>query len=93
MNLVHECIHDDFPSNALQAYEDKRISFPEFGALKASGVFPFGSVPVLDIDGERFAQSCAILRYVGKLAGLYPEDPVAALRVDMALDSIEELCV
>lgn len=55
--------------------------------------FPFGSMPVLDIGEERFAQSGAIIRYVGKLAGLYPEDPVAALRVDMVIDTMEELCV
>lgn len=76
---------------ARQAFDDKRIPFPEFGALKAAGAFPFGSVPVLDIGTERFAQSGAILRYAGKLAGLYPVDAVAALRVDMAIDTIEEL--
>eukprot|EP00300_Choanocystis_sp_HF-7_P043232 c9831_g1_i2.p2 GENE.c9831_g1_i2~~c9831_g1_i2.p2 ORF type:complete len:142 (+),score=31.64 c9831_g1_i2:254-679(+) len=32
----------------------------------------------------------AILRYAGKLAGLYPEDPLAALRVDSVLDTIED---
>jgi glutathione S-transferase len=76
---------------ALQDYEDRRISFSEFGALRFAGAFPFKSLPVLDVAGERFAQSCAILRYVGKLARLYPEDPVIALRVDMALEAIEEL--
>jgi prostaglandin-H2 D-isomerase / glutathione transferase len=75
----------------VQDYEDKRLPFPEFGAQKAAGAFPFKSVPVLDIGGERYAQSGAILRYVGKLAGLYPEDPVAALRVDMAMEAMEEL--
>jgi len=64
----------------LQPYSDSRISFPEFGSLKAARAFPFGSMRVLDIGEERFAQSGAILRYVGMLAGLYPEDPAAALR-------------
>ena len=46
---------------------------------------------MLDVGSERFAQSGAILRYVGKLANLYPQDLVAALRVDMAIDTMEEL--
>ena len=32
-------------------YEDCRLSFPEFGKLKADGDFTFGSAPDLDIDG------------------------------------------
>jgi len=43
---------------------------------------------VLDIhDGEnttRVAQHVALLRYVGRLAGLYPTDPIEALKVDEA---------
>ena len=74
-----------------QAFEDKHISFADFGTKKAAGEFPLGSIPVLDVAGERFAQSNAILRYAGKLTGLYPEDPIAAMRVDMVLDTIEEL--
>jgi glutathione S-transferase len=40
-------------------------------------------VPVLEVGGVVYCQSNAILRYVGKLAKLYPEDPVLALRADM----------
>ena len=35
--------------------------------------------------------SQAILRYAGKLAKLYPENPIEALYVDSLLDSMEEL--
>ncbi len=35
-------------------------------------------------------QSNSILRYVGKLAGLYPSDPVLAAFVDEVLDACEE---
>jgi glutathione S-transferase len=45
-------------------------------------------MPLLEIDGKMFSQSMAILRYVGKITGLYPEDPIEALRVDEFLDSI-----
>lgn len=62
-------------------------------ALKKAGAFPFGSVPVLDLPGqpERFAQSSAILRYAGKLAGLYPDNLVDALRADMVIAALEDL--
>jgi glutathione S-transferase len=48
-------------------------------------------VPVLDVDGVRICESNAILRFVGKLAGLYPTDPVLALRVDELLDVMEDI--
>lgn len=35
-------------------------------------------------------QSNAIMRYVGKLGGLYPSDPVEALEVDLVIDTVEE---
>ncbi len=36
-------------------------------------------------------QSNAIMRYVGKLGGLYPSDPVEALEVDLVIDTVEEV--
>merc|ERR1712228_1062310 len=38
-----------------------------------------------------FPQSMAILRYVGRLTGLYPEDAVAAMRVDGFVDAVGDL--
>ena len=73
------------------AFDDKKIDFATFGASKAAGVFPLGSVPVLDIDGKRFCESNALTRYAGKLANLYPHDPVQALRVDEIMDMVEDL--
>lgn len=37
------------------------------------------------------SQTAAILRYVGKLAGLYPEDAAAALKVDCFVEGISDL--
>lgn len=73
------------------AYDDIRLDFPTFGKQKAAGEFPFGSVPVLDVDGVRVCESNAILRFVGKQAGLYPNDAVQALRVDEILDLMEDI--
>ena len=73
------------------AYEFEGLDYPTFGAQKAAGRFPLGSVPVLQIgDGPLIPQSNAILRYAGKLSGLYPEDKEEALFVDVFLDGIEE---
>lgn len=71
-------------------FEDERIPFPEFGKMKQEGKLPFGSFPLLTIDGEVFAQSSAILRYCGKLANLYPTDPKKALLVDQIVDVLED---
>ncbi len=34
------------------------------------GKYPFGSVPVLEVDGVIYAQSVGILRYVGRVGGV-----------------------
>jgi len=72
-------------------FEDERIQHPEFVTRKEAGEFPLGSVPVWEVNGQVFAQSQAILRYVGKLTGLYPTDPLEALYVDQVLDTIAEV--
>lgn len=71
------------------AFEDHRISFAEFGALRDS--LRFKAVPVLEIDGVAVTQSNAICRHVGKLAGLYPQDALQALYCDEALDAVEDI--
>ena len=70
-------------------FEDRRIAFPEFVEVKKD--LPFGCVPVLHVDGEPVTQSNALARYAGKLAGLYPEDPLQALYCDEAMDAIEDI--
>ncbi|ETW06449.1 hypothetical protein H310_02705 [Aphanomyces invadans] len=72
-------------------FEDDRISFAELAELKPS--LPNRQVPVLTIGGRAmYAQSHAILRYAGVVAGLYPtEDPVVALAVDEIDDSTADI--
>ncbi|KXZ46904.1 hypothetical protein GPECTOR_39g398 [Gonium pectorale] len=53
---------------------------------------PFGQVPILELpDGKKLAQSGAIDRYVAKLAGLYPEDPLQAALADQAAFHMADL--
>jgi glutathione S-transferase len=72
-------------------FTDKHVDFDAFGAMKASGELPFGALPILLVDGETISQSSAILRYAGQLSGLYPSDPVYALRVDEAMDGCDDM--
>jgi glutathione S-transferase len=70
-------------------FEDHRFPFSEFAEVRKST--PFNAVPVLEIDGVKITQCTAMCRYVGKLAGLYPQDPMQALYCDEAMDATEDM--
>ncbi|MBI3283541.1 MAG: glutathione S-transferase family protein [Burkholderiales bacterium] len=70
------------------AFEDRRFAFPEFAEIRKTT--PFAQVPTLEVDGVQITQCDAILRYAGKLAGLYPADPFQALLCDEVMFVVEE---
>ncbi len=70
-------------------FEDDRISFDEFSEMRSGARFT--CIPVLEIDGAQITQSNAISRYIGKMAGLYPEDDLQALYCDEVLGALEDL--
>ena len=70
-------------------FEDARLTGTEFREARQS--FRFHALPVLEIDGQPITQSTALVRYVGKLAGLYPADDMQALYCDEAMDAVEDL--
>lgn len=72
-------------------FEDDRVGFKDWPSRKAG--MPFGAMPVLEIDGVQLAQSNAINRYVGKLTGLYPEDPLQAAFCDETMSLVEDWAV
>jgi prostaglandin-H2 D-isomerase / glutathione transferase len=77
-------------------FVDEHLTLDQFHDCRAAGEFPFGGIPVLIIetrDGTQcVAQSNAILRFAGRLAGLYPvDDPLQALKVDESLDVGEDI--
>lgn len=72
-------------------FEDERLSFEQFGAAREAGTFPFRSLPILTVDGEVFAESNALLRFAGRLGGLYPKCEKDAMKVDMVVDAVETL--
>ena len=73
------------------AFEDHRFAFPEFAEVRKAT--PFGQVPTLHVDGTVVTQCDAITRYVGKLAGLYPQDAYQALLCDEVMYVVEEAAV
>lgn len=70
-------------------FDDHRISFEEFGKLRST--MRFKCSPTLDIDGVQVTQSNAMLRHVGKMAGLYPKDSTQALYCDETMEAVEDL--
>ncbi|CAN0017992.1 unnamed protein product [Ectocarpus sp. 12 AP-2014] len=80
-------------------FKDRRVSRQEFAKIK-QGPFalschipdlPFAQLPILTVDEEVFPQSAAILRYAGKIGGLYPSDPIAAAKVDAVIDCMFDI--
>ena len=70
------------------AFEDRRFSYAEFAEIRKST--PFGQVPTLLVDDVQVTQCDSILRYAGKLAGLYPTDAYQALLCDEVMYVVEE---
>lgn len=74
------------------AFEDVRVKFPEWQAMKAAT--PFGQLPTLQVgdDGPLMAQSGAMMRYAGSLStdgSMYPTDKL--LEVEQALGVTDDL--
>ena len=72
-------------------FEDERIDFGVWQS-ELKGKSKFGQLPLLTLDDKPpVAQSFAILRYIGRLCGLYPDDPLKAMYVDEACALQEDL--
>lgn len=70
-------------------FEDHRITVTDWPAVRND--MPFRALPVLEIDGEAITQSNAINRFIGRLTGLYPEDPLQAARCDEISGAVEDI--
>jgi len=70
-------------------FEDERLSFEQFGEMRHGT--PFNALPVLNIDGADVTQTNSLLRYVGKMAGLYPTDNLQALYCDEVMSAFEDV--
>jgi len=73
-------------------FTDERLKGSEWEQRKAAT--PFGALPVLTSDGHPpLAQSNAILRLVGTLHGLHPQDPWEAARHESVMGAVEDFRV
>jgi len=70
-------------------FEDFRFTFERFQEVIVTT--PLRQVPTLTIDGLQLTQCNAINRFVGKMAGLYPEDPYQALLCDEIMEALEDV--
>lgn len=73
------------------AFEDYRFAPNDFPEVRKTT--PLNQVPTLHVDGLQVTQSDAITRYVGKLAGLYPQDDLQALLCDEVMGALEDINV
>jgi glutathione S-transferase len=72
-------------------FNDQRIPGKTWQSMKADS--PWGSMPYLTLPDKttRLGQSHAQFRFVAKHTQLYPEDPLAAARVDELMDALEDV--
>ena len=101
--MTYRLIYFDFPFWRAEAsrlalhiggveFEDVRPDGRTFRGQKSQGAYPYGQLPVLEVDGVQIAQSEAIAAFCGKLSGLYPEgDLLAQARVDELLATINQV--
>lgn len=78
-------------------FDDVRLGRDKFLEMKQDGRLPFGQLPALQVDDQLLVQSAAILRFVGKLANLYPtgsgSDDIYAAKIDAAMDEEADMFV
>eukprot|EP00286_Rhodomonas_abbreviata_P001377 CAMPEP_0181288148 /NCGR_PEP_ID=MMETSP1101-20121128/173_1 /TAXON_ID=46948 /ORGANISM="Rhodomonas abbreviata, Strain Caron Lab Isolate" /LENGTH=220 /DNA_ID=CAMNT_0023392241 /DNA_START=38 /DNA_END=697 /DNA_ORIENTATION=- len=74
-------------------FENIAVTGPSYGELKASlsATVPQINLPMLEVNGQHFVESKAILRYAGAMGGLIPSDPLQQLKMDEAICMTEDV--
>jgi len=72
-------------------FEDDRFHPGDWPDLRDKT--PLHQVPIMELDGEVITQTNSLLRYAGKLVGLYPEDALEALHCDEAMAVQEDILI
>ncbi len=70
-------------------FEDDRFGFDQWPVRKEQA--PLHQVPLLEVDGAVITQSNTMNRFVGKLAGLYPDDALEAAHCDETMAAVEDV--
>ncbi|XP_074179552.1 hematopoietic prostaglandin D synthase isoform X3 [Rhinolophus sinicus] len=69
-------------------YEDHRIEQADWPEIKST--FPFGKIPILEIDGLKLHQSLAIARYLTKNTDLAGKTELEQCQVDAIVDTLDD---
>ncbi|XP_052781761.1 glutathione S-transferase 1-like [Mya arenaria] len=72
-----------------QKFEDVRVPQDQWPNVKEEQ--PMKSLPVLEIDGRKYCQSAAIVRYLGRKFGLMGSDEEEGLVIDELLEMFSEM--
>eukprot|EP00741_Cyanophora_paradoxa_P000123 tig00000057_g118.t1 len=78
-------------------YEDFRYPMsptyerPEFDKAKAAGIFPFGQIPVLEVDGKKIPQSRAIERYLARRFGMFGDNEIETAMIDALCEQAADI--
>ena len=64
------------------------VDWDGYSELKASGTLPYGYLPIIKTPSGVIAESNALLRYTGALAGLEPDDLHVRAKVDELVEVI-----
>lgn len=102
MELFYFNIEGKAESIRLAAYHggvaltDTRLTGEQFAEMQGNGKLVYGQVPALRVgtgpSARTLGQSAAILKFVGKKAGLYPvDDDLLAAKIDGLMDEEADL--
>ena len=97
MRLIYFAVHGRAEASRLalslsgMEWEDVLVNGETFQKMKADGELPWGMLPVLETPEGTLAESSAILRYIGKYAGLIPEDDYQNAKANEFLDGMGPL--
>jgi len=69
-------------------FEDKRIEFAEWAALKPKT--PWGALPLLEVGGKTIGQSMTISRYLAREGGLVGKNSLEQASVEEIVDVVTD---
>ena len=72
-------------------FKDTRLTRQEFESLREQGKLLFNQLPCLRSGDHYLVQSGAILRYLSRLSGHFPEDLASAAPVEAVMDQVHDL--
>jgi glutathione S-transferase len=73
------------------SWENVTVDFSGYSEIRDSGKLPWGLLPALETPSGILSESSAILRYIGNMTYLNPNDEWSAAKIDECLDAISDM--